>query len=93
MLKFILLTDYVPTSRNVQQIKWSIDFFSREEDTIAHNSSSETEGFSLDYQLLTEDKELRNVWPQLNDDLYNDPSNTLAVLSLALHHVTRQSSF
>lgn len=83
-----LFADYVPTSRIVQQIQWSIEFFSREDDTLANSSATETEGFSLDYQLLVENKTLLQVWPQLKDDLYNDPSITLAVLSLALHQVT-----
>lgn len=87
-VQFELFSDYVPTSRIVQQIQWSIEFFSREEETFANNSTTETEGLSLDYQLLNQDKALHEVWPQFNEDLYNDPSNTLAVLSLALHQVT-----
>lgn len=44
-------------------------------------------GISLDYQLLVGDQILGESWPQFSDDLYNTPSNTLAVLSLAIHEV------
>ncbi|XP_057371911.1 DNA helicase MCM8-like isoform X2 [Daphnia carinata] len=79
--------DFVPTSRTVQQIKWTIELFSHEEDMFDLSAVAEDGGFALDYQFLIEDKYFCEVWPQFKADLIETPSTTLAVLSLAMYQL------
>ena len=61
-------------------------FFSRQEDFIDSKNLDEW-GFPLDYQQLKDDKELSKVWPQVGEDLYDNPTETLSALSLAFYQV------
>ena len=74
------------TSPNAQKLNWLLAFFSRHQHLF--NNDIVLEGdITLDYQVLIEDYALQNVWPEIEDDFYNFPSNSLAVLSLAMHEV------
>ncbi len=75
--------------RTVQKIKWSIELFSNQEDMCDFSAAVEDGGIPLDYKFLIEDQYFCEVWPQFKDDLINTPTNTLAVLSLAMYQVTR----
>ena len=85
-LYHLSLIDYVTTSGTVQKINWSMEFFSRHQDSIQDTAVDEI-GIPLDYTLLIGDHVLQNAWPHIADDMYNFPSNTLAVLSLAMYEV------
>ena len=63
-----------------------MEFFSRQQD-LFHDSAVDERGIPLDYKLLLGDHILQNVWPQIADDMYNFPSDTLAALSLAMYEV------
>ena len=86
--KFAQFTDFVPTTRTVQKIKWSIELFSHhQEDICDFTAAVQDGGFPLDYKFLIEDQYFCELWPQFKDDLINTPTNTLAVLSLAMYQV------
>lgn len=85
VLKLVFLWN----STTHQQIQWSIEFFSRTINIQKYNipASIEIGRFEFDYQLLVKDEIIGEVWPKFSDDLYNNPSITLSVLSLAMYQV------
>lgn len=86
-------SDFVPTSRTTQQIKWAIELFSHQEDMFDLSTVAEDGGFALDYQFLIENKYFCEVWPQFKADLIETPNTTLAVLSLAMYQVRKLTFF
>jgi hypothetical protein len=66
-----------------------MEFFSRKMNMSKYNipTSVDIGRYEVDYQLLVKDEIMNNVWPQFSDDLRNSPSNTLAILSLAMYQV------
>ena len=79
---------YVPTSRTGQKIQWMMEYFSRDED-YDHETIEANCCFPLDYQKLINDEILLDVWPQLKEDLYNSPAETIATFSIAMHQVKK----
>ena len=45
------------------------------------------ETFIVDHHELVNEEILKNTWPQLKEDLIQDPVPTLSALSLAMHQV------
>ena len=82
-------TDFTPTCRVILHLEWITEYFNRllDEDVINQVQIVETQSFPLDYQHLVEDETLKEVWPQLSEDIYNSPESTLSTFSLAMHQV------
>lgn len=67
-----------------------MDFFQKNTDRFDFENIKEKEAFPVDHQSITSDEHLLKVWPQFSGDLYDNPANTLACLSLAMHQVIIQ---
>lgn len=64
-----------------------MDYFKRIESEYDFNTLVKNGSFPVDYIALIEDSALKGSWPELKDDFFNEPHQTLNCLSLAMHQV------
>lgn len=64
-----------------------MQYFQKNEDQYKYDDIAAAGCFVVDYKIFTSDPELLEIWPKITDDLYENPSHTLAAMSLAMHQV------
>ena len=65
-----------------------MEFFRRNAGSeLDYENIKKKEAFPVDHQSIITDEHLRKLWPQFNEDLYDNPAVTLACLGLAMHQV------
>lgn len=67
---------------------WFTDYIKRIESECDVHTIMKNSSFIIEYNSLVEDTLLLTSWPDLKEDLYNEPHQTIDCLSLAMHQVT-----
>ena len=63
------------------------EYLKRHVDKFNLETIKRQETFIVDHHELGNEEILKNTWPQLKEDLIQDPVPTLSALSLAMHQV------
>ena len=70
-----------------RKTNWFKEYLQRHVDKFNLETIKHQEMFIVDHQELVNEEILKNTWPQLKEDLIQDPVPTLSALSLAMHQV------
>lgn len=87
-----MLTDYEQDSPTVKNVK-AFETFLNDNPTLYDAATVErTQTFQIDVNVLYNDKNIKGLWENFEDDLKNSPNHSISCIGLAIHQVCVESA-